>query len=242
MSYEFKTRAKDGQPLKYPALKPPDAKGYFRFHKLGEGYSLDEINKRILQNIRKQVPFPEIEHKPPRRYLLRGRPRKKLTGLQALYFRYCYELHIIVKRPASVKRVSFLLREDVAKLERLDRETLFLVRENISTIGQLTARKGAAESEREALTVQRDDLRKELRQLARNGDQSAAEEVRGQIKGLSQRLKKLRKKVVLCDGIVLRSGQVKDNLERLLGQHIAEQNASKQPNPQKHSHNINFER
>ena len=46
MGYEFKTRAKDGQPLKYPALKPPGAKGYFRFHKLGRGYNLDEIKNR----------------------------------------------------------------------------------------------------------------------------------------------------------------------------------------------------
>lgn len=51
MGYEFKTRAKDGQPLKHPALKPPGAKGYFRFHKLGEGYSLVEVKNRILQNI-----------------------------------------------------------------------------------------------------------------------------------------------------------------------------------------------
>ena len=222
MGYEFKTRAKDGQPLKYPALKPPGAKGYFRFHKLGTGYSLEEIKKRILQNIRKEVPFPEAEHHPPRRYRLRGKPRKKLTGLQALYFRYCYELHIIVKRPASVKRVSFLLREDVAKLERLDRETLFLAREGITTMEQLEYRQGAAESEIEALTVQRNDLRKELRRLTRKDNQPAAGEVREQIGQLSQRLKKLRKEVALCEGIALRSGRVKENLEQLLTQQNTE--------------------
>ena len=135
MGYEFKTRAKDSQPLKYPTLKPPGTKGYFRFHKLGAGYSLDEIKRRILRNIQKQVPFPEAEHHPPRRYRLRGKYRKKFTGLQALYFRYCYELHILQKQLASVKRVSFLLREDVAKLDRLDRETLFLAREGITTWG-----------------------------------------------------------------------------------------------------------
>ena len=43
MGYTFKTRTPDGQPLKYPALKPPGAKGYFRFHRLGPGYSLTEI-------------------------------------------------------------------------------------------------------------------------------------------------------------------------------------------------------
>ena len=222
MGYEFKTRAKDGQPLKYPALKPPGAKGYFRFHKLGAGYSLEEIKERILQNIRKEIPFPEAAHRPPRRYRLRGKPRKKLTGLQALYFRYCCELHILQKKPASVKRVSFLLREDVAKLDRLDRETLFLAREKISTMEQLEYRQGAAESEIEALTAQRNYLRKELRRLIRKGNQPAAGEVREQIGQLSQRLKKLRKEVALCEGIALRSGRVKENLEQLLTQQNTE--------------------
>ncbi len=238
MGYEFKTRAKDGQPLKYPALKPPGAKGYFRFHKLGTGYSLEEIKKRILQNIRKEVPFPEAEHHPPRRYRLRGKPRKKLTGLQALYFRYCYELHIIVKRPASVKRVPFLLREDMAKLERLDRETLFLAREGITTMEQLSSRRRTAESEIETLTAQRQELRKELRRLIRKEDQPAADGVRGQIGELSQRLKRLRKEVALCDGIALRSGRVKENLGQLLTEQLLEHREKEQRYTKIHHHEV----
>lgn len=57
----------------------------------------------------------------------------KCKGSQALYFRYCYELHIIVKHPASVKRVSFLLREDVSKMERYIAQTRLLAREKIDT-------------------------------------------------------------------------------------------------------------
>jgi hypothetical protein len=222
MGYEFKTRAKDGQPLKHPALKPPGAKGYFRFHKLGEGYSLEEVKNRILQNICKKVPFPVTEHRPQRQYRLKGRPRKRLTGLQALYFRYCYELHIIQRHPRSTKRVPFLLREDVAKLDRLDQETLFLAREDITTIGQLESRQAAAKSEIESLTAQRNDLRKKLRRLTRKENQPAADEIRGQIRQLSQRLKKLRKEVALCESIALRSGQVKENLEQLLTQQNTE--------------------
>ena len=56
MGYQIKVHGRDGKPLKYPALKPPDAKGYFRFHKLGEGYTLEEIRARILRNIHKQPP------------------------------------------------------------------------------------------------------------------------------------------------------------------------------------------
>lgn len=61
MGYTFKTRTPDGQPLKYPALKPPGAKGYFRFHRLGPGYSLAEILDRVYDNVRRQTPFPEAD-------------------------------------------------------------------------------------------------------------------------------------------------------------------------------------
>lgn len=218
MGYQFKTHGKGGKPLKYPGLKPPDADGYFRFHKLGEGYTLDEIKERILQNLHKQVPFPEAERKPPRHYHLRGKPRKKVTGLRALYFRYCYELHIIVKHPQSVKRVSFLLREDIAKLDRLDAETRFLGKRHIGTIGELTACREQAAAEIDALTAQRRELRNRLKRLSREGDAIAVDEVKGEISAVSSHLKVLRREVVLCDGIAQRSGQVKERLERLLYQ------------------------
>ncbi len=158
-------------------------------------------------------------HRPPRRYRVRGKPGKKITGLRALYFRYCYELHIIVKRPASVKRVSFLLREDIAKLDRLDAETRFLGKQHISTIGELTAHRETASAEIDALTAQRQELRKELRRLNRQGDDpKAVDEVKQKISALSSRIRAARKEVVLCDGIAQRSGQVKENLERLIEQ------------------------
>lgn len=218
MGYLVKTHGKDGKPLKYPALKPPDAKGYFRFHKLGKGYTLEEIRERILRNIHKQPPFPEPVHYPPRRYRGRGKLRKKVTGLRALYFHYCYELHIIVKRPASVKRVSFLLREDIARLERLDAETRLLGKHHISTVEELMAHRERSSAEAETLTAQRQELRKELRRCSRQGDTMAAGEVKQRISALSGRIRAARKEVVLCDGIAQRSGQVRENLGRLVKQ------------------------
>ena len=228
MGYQLKTRGKGGKPLKYPALKPPDADGYFRFHKLGEGYALEKIKERILRNLRKQVPFPEVVCRPHRRYKVQSRPKKKVTGLRPLYFRYCYELHIIVKKPASVKRVSFLLREDIAKLDRLDAETRFLGKHRISTVGELTAHRETASAEVDTLTAQRQELRKELRRLTRKGDAAAVDEAKSTIKALSGRIKAARKEVVLCDGIAQRSGQVKDNLERLVRQKKTEREEMKQ--------------
>ncbi len=104
---------------------------------------------------------------------------------------------------------------------------------------QLSGHKGAAESEIESIVTQRQDLRKELRRLTRKGDQPAADEVRGQIGQLSRQLKKLRKEIVLCESIVSRSKQVKDNLDHLLLQEAAERKAR---TVQKRNRDFNVER
>lgn len=216
MGYQFKIRGKSGAPLKYPALKPPGAKGYFRFHKLGDDYALEQIRNRILRNIQKQDPFPKLTHHPPRRCRLRGKSQKKATGLRALYFRYCYELHIIVKQPASEKRVSFFLREDVTKLKRLDAETRLLGKNHIETITDLTQYQKTVLAEIDSLTAQRQELRKELRRLVRKGNSADIGAAKNKITAISNRLRGLRKEVVLCDDIAQRSGQIRENTERLI--------------------------
>lgn len=215
MGYEFKTRGKTGKPLKRPGLRPPDCEDYFRFYKLGKGYDLNEIKARILQNIRKRVPFPEAAQAPVGHFHIQGKPRRKITGLRGLYFRYCYELHIIVKHPASVKRVSFLLWEDVVKLDRLDAQTRFLGQTKIGTLEELSTYREKTVAEIESLTAQRQVLRNQLRQLLRQDNQPAAREVKAQIAEISSKLRTQRKEVVLCENIAQRSGQVKENLERL---------------------------
>ena len=213
MGYELKTRGKSGEPLKYPAIKPPDAKGYFRFHKLGEEYSLDAIKNRILDNISKQYPFPVAEHHAPRKFRVRGKVRRSVTGLQALYFRYCYELHILLKHPTSVKRMSFLLKEDITKLDRLDAQTRLLARNHICTGEDLSAYQSNAEAAVQALVEKRHELRNELKCVKRrNGVDDA---VKAQIKDLTAEIRAKRKEVVLCSEIAERSEQVREKLERL---------------------------
>ena len=139
MGYTLKIYGEKGKPLKRPALKPQGANGYFRFYKLGEGYSLEEINERILKNRRRIQPFPEEERETVKHYRERTEPKPKAKGIQALYIRYCYELHIIQKYPASVKRVSFFMREDLARMEKLNREAVLLAENRIETMGDLDA-------------------------------------------------------------------------------------------------------
>lgn len=59
MGYDIRFLSENGAELKYPKLKPPGAKGYFRFHKLGEGYTPEELAGRIAQNYYRTLRFAE---------------------------------------------------------------------------------------------------------------------------------------------------------------------------------------
>lgn len=216
--YEFKLYKKNGDLLTYPGLKPPGAKGFFRFHKLGSGYDYDEVMKRISRNIRRRQPFPEEEQEKVQEHRRQSQPpyQKRRTGLYGLYLRYCYELHIIKAHPASVQRVSFFMREDLARLNRLDAQTRLLGKAGISTAEELVTHKAELESKITSLTEKRKELRKEARSCRRCGEPERADIAKAEAAAISKELWKLRKEVRLCDEIMLRSAETREELERLL--------------------------
>lgn len=219
MGYDIRFLSESGAELKYPKLKPPGAKGYFRFHKLGDGYTPEEIAGRIAQNYYRSLPFPEVERaagSEARLWAHQAVAHRKTKGLYALYLYYCYELHILQRHPASVKRVPFSIREDIVKLDRLDRQTRFLAEHSIETESQLHAHRDKAQHQIEALTTERQRLRNELRRLKRqNAPDGEAIVVSKRISDLSQNLKILREEVALCAEIEDRTEHIRQNLLEL---------------------------
>ncbi len=214
--YEFRFTGEDGRPLKYPSLKPPGAKGFFRFHKLGRGYSLDDIRDRILGKWEIAGPYPPEERAEVRRFRAESQPpyERQKSGLQSLYRRYCFELHIIERHPTSAKRVSIFMREDLAKLDRLDAQTRFLAANGIESGEQLAAKQADIQKQMEALTTERQGLYNEIRRVSRAGQDPAEQKSRRD--EISAQLAELRKDLRLCDGIAERSAQTREELERFL--------------------------
>lgn len=118
------------------SVRPPGKERFVRLERnFGEEYSYDGIRKRILAQFSRERPLPEQEYR-VRRVKLRGdfKNARKITGFRALYFHYCYLLGIFPKnRPKSNKRLHFLLREDLAKLDAISEETKLLVWNHIDT-------------------------------------------------------------------------------------------------------------
>ena len=105
---------KDGTPLEHPGLKPPGAKGYFRFRGLGPDYDLVSIRRRIIENsLSPSTPFL-IEQNENREDQPKG------YGLPFAYRSYCIRLYSFICKPKKAKRefISMAIREDIRKLDK----------------------------------------------------------------------------------------------------------------------------
>lgn len=215
MGYELKLTAESGKTLQRPSLRPQGAARFYRFDRLGEEYTLDAIESRILERIRRQELFPEDEQRQYRKYRTEHPPHTKAKGIAALYYYYCYELHILLRFPASVPRLSAAVRQDLRKLDRLDEQTRFLAENQIETYADLDKYREYADNEITALTAERTGFRNKLKRTLRTGDAIAVEEVKQQIAGVSGEIRKLQESLKICDSVRQRAEDLRAQLDAL---------------------------
>ena len=180
---------------KYPVLRPPGKVRFVRFKTLGKRYTPEAIQTRILYP-RSYRPY--VENPPtiqPGR-LRSGKPRRKLTGLQALYYRYLYELGALPRKP---RRPSYAVRQDAYKLDQRIRQMEFLSKNNIDTLAQLETYRQAKLGEIVQLTAERKSLYKT------NPDSPRIQQV-------NTALKQLRQEERLCRKIAEHSLEVQQHL------------------------------
>lgn len=180
---------------KYPILRPPGKERFVRFKTLGKRYTPEAIQTRILYP---QSYHPYVENPPTIQHdrLRSGKPRRKLTGLRALYYRYLYELGAL---PRKLRRPSYAVRQDAYKLDQRIRQMEFLSKNNINTLAQL-------ETHRQALQTEIRQLLTKRKQLPKTDD------VQSQRESVNTALKQLRQEERLCRKIAEHSLEVQQHL------------------------------
>ena len=192
---------------KYPILRPPGKERFVRFKTLGMRYTPEAIRTRIL--------YPQfdrcfVENSPRVQYsrLHSGKkPRRKLTGLRALYYRYLYELGALPRKP---RRPSYAVRQDAYKLDQRIRQMEFLSKHNIDTLAQL-------ETHRQALQTEIGQLLTKRKQLPKTDD------VQSQRESVNTALKQLRQEERLCRKIAEHSLEVQQHLTEARRDRAAQQ-------------------
>lgn len=198
MGYQVKI----GPRVKHTAVLPPGGKGYLRLDSLGEGYTEADIQARLVAVRSGEAPTqpdspPAVRFhllEPGRRYRVRGRmpnrPRK-LTGFQALYFKYLYLLGSRHKRRPG-NRAAFSMREELRKLDRYQEQFRYLRKNRIETAAQLSMQYDAIQAEIDALTERRGELYRQRRRGEGN------EKVQAEIGQITAHLRTLRRERKLC--------------------------------------------
>ncbi len=188
---------------KYIKVRPQGKERFVRLRSLGDSYTEEAIKQRIL---RQRMPERPPKPAPPtvKRIKVRGDFRlSRVTwkGLRALYFYYLYKLREAQRQPSG--HAPFLLREDLRLLDTISEQARFLHRHGINSKEQLSVFRTKTEQQIAILNTERDALLNEKRRT------SVSEEGRThlctQLSIVTTRLKKLRKRVTLCDTVMERS-------------------------------------
>ena len=225
--YEIKTNRK------YMAVRPPGKERFVRLKTLGDDYSEEAIKQRVLQNRIPKKPevLPELR---PKRVRLKGslKPTIKLNGLQSLYFHYLYKMGILPRTHASAKRTHFLLREDIRYMDILIAQIRLLGKNQIETKEQLTVHRTGLEKEIDAMCHTRNAVYNRIR---RCNDDDKITEYKRQIAGLSKKIGSLRSEVKLCMGILSRSDEMQEKLNKVYREENKQRKEDKNHVPQRGS-------
>lgn len=216
------------------SVRPPGKERFVRLMRnFGEDYSIEAIRRRLLSQNRPERPAPDLPRTVIRIRLFGSLEKaRKITGFRALYFHYCYLLGIFPKNKPrqNPKRLHFLLREDLRKLDAISDETKLLVRNRIDTAEQLFSYRSETRQEMESLVTDRKELYRLSRRLAVKSDEGKTAEVKSQITAVSKEIARLRKELSLCEGIAVRSGVIKEKLKSVR----EDENKGKEKNDYEH--------
>lgn len=186
---------------KYIGVSPPGKDGYIRLRSIkDEDYLPEGIRRRIAENYSRNYGIPITLNK--KKVFRCKKPYKKLSGYQALYYRYLFLLGKIPNKRYP-KRIPYSIAKEVRNLNKISQEVRFIGKYNLQNSNDLRKIETELMLEFESLNKQRDELRKAIRRVS---PEQTKLETRNQIKNLTEEIGKIRSELKLCEGILYRPG------------------------------------
>ena len=187
---------------KYVTVLPPGGKRAIRLDSLGDGYTEQDIRRRLAGQREGGAQTAPAMTRTGKRYRVKGKhptgPKKKITGFQVLYLRYLYLLRG-THRKKNFRRVPFSVRQEVIRLERYDRQFRYLWANGMTTAEDLEQRIVALEREIYDGEQQRKPLYRERRDAE---DEAYKAQCSAEINRQTAALREKRKELTLCRRIL----------------------------------------
>lgn len=212
MGYLIKTN------VKHIAVCPPGSNKFFRLCNLtkDQRYTENVIKERILKN---RTVSSRRKSKPIK---IKGKVThaRRITGIKALYINYQYRMGVIPKNVPN-RKVHFYFKQDLIYLEKITQEVTLMNKKKIHTMTDLETCMLQAKY---TMSEQMRERTKSYNKLRRCIDPIQIEYIKKDITNLSDNIRKLRKEVVLYEGIRARSIVIKEKLNGIKQDKEREQN------------------
>lgn len=187
---------------KYVTVLPPGGKRAIRLDSLGEGYTEQDIRRRLAAQREGGAQTAPTMTRTGKRYRVRGKrptgPKKKITGFQALYLRYLCLLRG-THRKKNFRRVPFSMRQEVIRLQRYDRQFRYLWTHGLTTAEDLEQRITVLQREIYDGEQQRKPLYRERRDAE---DEAYKTQCSAEIDRQTAALREKRRELALCRRIL----------------------------------------
>ena len=195
---------------KYPKISHPSYDRPRRLKTLGEEYTPERISERIAAAWRyEEVDIPRQDYPA---YEMWGRSKPK--QYQTMYVQFVTVVGFVKERPNSNRNLYKLLGDEIRKLDRLIEQQNLLCGNDIDTSEQLQAYKESCKAEISELTEARNKLRSMLKAEQRQGNEKEVIELKEDISNLSERLKKLRRDILVCERIEEQQPDIENKIDK----------------------------
>lgn len=154
---------------KYLAFRPYGKERFLRCHRLGVGYSVDDIKNRVDEN---EI-FEMVRIKPkqnaipyPKKYMTSRSLGRTLPDIEKRYWAWQYRLGLVKKHQAP-RKVSKYLKKELLKFERYKEQSKFLRENKIETESDFYSFKQSLKETLAELNEKKQPIVQEIRQNQR---------------------------------------------------------------------------
>ena len=186
-------------------IRPDQGKKFFRFDRLGDGYSVEDIRRRLNENyylLRRREDEPFV---PPK--------RDKAKGLYALFLHYQYLLgHLPKTRPPDDREAYAQMKANRKKLQNYSDAAKLLGKYQIYTAEQLHDHTEKISEQFKNLAITRKKLHNRLKRMH---DSKQMQPIKDQIAELTARMAGLRREMKICTNVAKWSDAVEVIVNRI---------------------------
>lgn len=197
---------------KYPTISHPKFERPRRLKTLGEGYTLEDIEKRLMSKWQRyKVEIPEQDNLVQVFFEPLNDP-----NYREVYVSFVTVVQYVKKKPNTNREIDKYLIDEMRKLDKLIEQQNLLCDNDIETPEQLEEYKDSCKSELQECDEAREHYRKMVKAAARKDDETEVAKIKDEISLLTERMKILRKDIRICDRIQEQEPKIENKINEIM--------------------------